>query len=144
MANVKQILETKGHDDIWSIGPNDWVIDALKLMTEKNAGALIVMKMDKIVGIISERDYARKVDLAGKSAAQTQVREIMTRNVVCINAHHSIENCMGLMTQKRIRHLPVCKDKAVIGMISIGDVIKSLLSEQEFMIEQLESYITGT
>ena len=140
MITVQQLLQGKGHD-VWSVSPEDLVIDAMQLMAEKNIGALIVIKMGKPVGIVSERDIVRKVDLGGKTSANTRVREIMTRDVVCAGPDHTIEQCMALMTNRRIRHLPVIEDGSVTGVISIGDVVKEVISDQEFMIEQLEKYI---
>ena len=140
MITVKQLLQGKGHD-VWCASPEDLVIDAMQMMADKNVGALIVIKMGKAVGIVSERDIARKVDLAGKSSANTRVREIMTREVLCASPDHTIQQCMALMTNKRIRHLPVYEGGDVTGVISIGDVVKAVISNQEFMIEQLENYI---
>jgi CBS domain-containing protein len=119
------------------------VYDALKLMAEKNLGAVLVMEGDRLAGILSERDYARKVILHGKSSRDTLVREIMSERVVCVVPEQPAEECMALMTDKRVRHLPVLEGDQVIGVISIGDVVKAIISEQEFMIEQLEHYITG-
>jgi len=113
----------------------------LKLMAEKEIGAVLVLDGEQLAGIFSERDYARKVLLQGKSSKETPVREIMTEKVVCVHPEQTIEDCMGLMTDKRIRHLPVLEHKNVVGVISIGDVVKEMLSEQEFVIKQLESYI---
>lgn len=140
MTIVKQLLEEKG-SDVWTVSPEDRVIDALNLMADKNIGALIVTEDDNVVGILSERDYARKVELQGKSADDTRVREIMTRDVICTRPSNTIEECMALMTSKRIRHLPVLKDDRLAGVISIGDVVKTVISQQEFIIEQLENYI---
>jgi CBS domain-containing protein len=137
-----QLLQTKGQD-IWSITPDALVIDALKLMAEKRVGALLVLEAGQVVGIISERDYARKVSLLGKSSKTTPVREIMTEKVVYVRPEQTIEDCMALMTDKRIRHLPVLADDQLIGVISIGDVVKAVISEQEFIIAQLENYIIG-
>jgi CBS domain-containing protein len=119
------------------------VYEALRVMAEKDVGALLVMEDGSLVGIISERDYARKVILKGKTSRETLVREIMTERPVCVRADQTIEECMALMTNKRIRHLPVLENNQLIGVISIGDVVKDIISEQEFMIEQLENYITG-
>jgi CBS domain-containing protein len=124
-----------------SVAPSSTVLDALKVMAEKEIGAVIVIDGEHLVGIFSERDYARKVVLQGKASKDTPVREIMTERVVCVRPEQSIEDCMGLMTDKRIRHLPVLEHKKVIGVISIGDVVKEMLSEKEFVIKQLESYI---
>ena len=142
MKTVMQLLQTKGQD-IWSITPDALVIDALKLMAENRVGALLVLEAGQVVGIISERDYARKVSLLGKSSKTTPIREIMTEKVVYVRPEQSIEDCMALMTDKRIRHLPVLADDQLIGVISIGDVVKAVISEQEFIIAQLENYITG-
>ena len=142
MKTVSQLLQTKGQE-IWSIGPETLVIEALKLMAEKGIGALVVLEAGQVVGIVSERDYARKVSLQGKSSRTTSVREIMTEKVVFVRPEQTVADCMALMTNKRIRHLPVMENDRLIGVISIGDVVKAVISEQEFMIEQLESYITG-
>jgi CBS domain-containing protein len=143
MTIVRNILQTKG-TDIWSVGPDDTVYEALTMMAEKNIGAVLVMDKGRLVGILSERDYARKVDLLGKKAADTPVREIMTGRVLCVNPEQTMEECMALMTDKRVRHLPVVEGRQVVGVVSIGDVVKSIISHQEFLIEQLENYITGT
>jgi signal-transduction protein with cAMP-binding, CBS, and nucleotidyltransferase domain len=142
MSTVRDILRSKGHD-VWSIGCDMTVYDALKLMADKNIGAVLVMDAGRLEGIISERDYARKVILKGKSAEDTSVGEIMTRRVVYVYPEQKTEECMALMTDKRVRHLPVLEDEQVIGVVSIGDVVKSIISQQEFLIEQLEHYITG-
>jgi CBS domain-containing protein len=119
------------------------VYEALDLMAEKNVGALLVLEEGELVGIISERDYARGVVLKGKTAKDTPVREIMTERVVYVRLEQTVEECMALMTDKRIRHLPVLAEGQLIGVISIGDVVKDVIAEQEFIIQQLESYITG-
>jgi CBS domain-containing protein len=142
MKIVGQLLQTKG-SQVWSIDPEATVYEALKLMAAKGVGALVVVEAGQVVGIISERDYARKVSLQGKSDQTTPVREIMTSKVVYIRPEQSVEDCMALMTDKRIRHLPVLEDDRLVGVISIGDVVKAVISEQEFMIAQLENYITG-
>lgn len=142
-TTVSQSLQAKGHD-VWSVTPDTSVYNALKLMADKNVGALVVFKADQLVGMFSERDYARKVILKGKSSRYLPVREIMTSIVASVIPEHSIEDCMELMTDKRVRHLPVLEDDRVVGVISIGDVVKSLISEQEFIINQLEQYITGS
>jgi len=143
MKRVDQILREKG-PGYWSVSPDTAVYTALELMANKNVGALLVMEGDHLAGIFSERDYARKVVLEGKSSKETPVRQIMTSKVVCARLDQSIEDCMALMTEKRIRHLPVIEGNEVVGLISLGDVVKSLLSEQTFVIAQLENYITGT
>ncbi|HKQ25034.1 MAG TPA: CBS domain-containing protein [Burkholderiales bacterium] len=140
MKTVQQLLDSKRHRLV-SVSPDTTVLDALKLMADKEIGAVLVIEGELLAGIFSERDYARKVVLHGKSSKDTPVREIMTDEVVCVRPEQTIEDCMGLMTDKRIRHLPVFDSKNVVGVISIGDVVKEMLSEQEFVIKQLESYI---
>jgi CBS domain-containing protein len=142
MKSVKQIIDAKG-DDICFIQPDETVFNAIKMMAEKEIGAILVMEDDKLVGILSERDYARKVILKGKSSEQTPVKEIMTTNVLCARLEQTVEECMALMTEKRIRHLPVIEEGRVKGMISIGDLVKDIIAEQKFMIEQLGHYISG-
>ena len=143
MKLVEQILREKTGGTL-SVAPDATVFAALELMAQKNVGALLVMDGDQLAGIFSERDYARKVVLEGKSSKETPVREIMTAKVVCAKPSQSIEECMALMTDKHCRHLPVIDGNKVVGVISIGDVVKALLSEQTFVISQLEHYITGT
>ncbi len=140
MKTVRQLLESKRFGVV-SVRPDTSVYDALKLMAEKEIGAVLVLDGERLAGILSERDYARKVVLHGKSSRDTPVSEIMTSKLICIDPEHSVEKCMGLMTDKRIRHLPVLDHKKVVGIISIGDVVKEMLSEKEFVIKQLESYI---
>lgn len=142
MTIVSQLLQIKGAD-VWSVEPDASVYEALKLMADKNVGALIVLKAGDLVGIISERDYARKVILKGKSSMTTPVKEIMTTKVYCVRPEQTIQECMALMTEKRIRHLPVLEEGQLAGVISIGDVVKAIISNQEFIIEQLENYIAG-
>lgn len=142
MKTVSQLLQQKGYN-IWSIAPDVTVYDALELMADKNIGAVLVMDGENLVGILSERDYARKVILKARFSRDTLVREIMTEKVVCVRPDQSVEECMALMTAKRIRHLPVTEGSKVIGVISIGDAVKAVISEQEFIIEQLENYISG-
>lgn len=142
MKTVSQLLQQKGYN-IWSIAPDVTVYDALELMADKNIGAVLVMDGENLVGILSERDYARKVILKARFSRDTLVREIMTEKVVCVRPDQSVEECMALMTAKRIRHLPVTEGNKVIGVISIGDAVKAVISEQEFIIEQLENYISG-
>lgn len=142
MKTVSQLLQQKGYN-IWSIAPDATVYDALELMADKNIGAVLVMDGENLVGILSERDYARKVILKARFSRDTLVREIMTEKVVCVRPDQSVEECMALMTAKRIRHLPVTEGSKVIGVISIGDAVKAVISEQEFIIEQLENYISG-
>lgn len=140
METVMQLLEAKGRD-VWSIAPNAPVIDALKLMAEKEIGSLLALEDGKLVGIVSERDYARKVILEGKSSKDTPTRDIMTTPVVYVRPDQRLDACMALMTEKRTRHLPVLDGEKVIGIVSIGDLLKSIISEQRFIIEQLENYI---
>lgn len=142
MAKVKDILALKG-ESIWSIAPENSVYEAMKLMAEKGIGALMVMEGGKIVGIITERDYARKVILQGRASPTTQVREIMTGHVLYAQPEQNIEECMAVMTDKRVRHLPVFEEGRLLGVISIGDLVKSIITEQKFMIEQLEKYISS-
>lgn len=139
---IKQLLQTKGQD-VWSIAPDASVFDAIKLMSEKGIGALPVVDGEKLVGIISERDYARKVILQGRSSRDTPVREIMTHKIYYIRSEQSVEDGMALMTDKRIRHLPVFENDRMIGIVSIGDLVREIISQQEFLIGQLENYITG-
>jgi CBS domain-containing protein len=140
MKTVRQIIEAKTHK-VLAISPDATVYDALKLMAERDVGALVVMDGERLAGIFSERDYARKVILHGKASKDTTVREIMTEKVLCVRPEQTMDQCMALMTDKRVRHLPVLDHKHVIGVISIGDVVKEVISEQQFMIEQLEQYI---
>jgi CBS domain-containing protein len=140
MKTIRQLLQGKS-GELCTIGPDASVLDAIKLMAEKNIGALLVVKDDKLVGIVSERDYARKVILHGKSSHDTPVREIMTERAICVQPANTVEECMALMTDKHIRHLPVIENEKLIGVLSIGDLVKETISEQEFMIKQLESYI---
>ena len=143
MKTVAQLLRTKGHE-ILSVTPETAVFEALRVMAEKNVGAVLVLERDRLVGIFSERDYARKVILKGKSSKETPVREIMSSHVLYVRPEQTIADCMALMTGKRVRHLPVLEEEQrVVGVISIGDVVKDIISEQEFMIEQLQNYITG-
>lgn len=143
MATVRDMLRTKGFD-IWSVPPDATVYDALKLMADKNIGAVLVREADRVVGILSERDYTRKVTLQGKTAAETRAREIMTERVMCVRPEDTAEQCMALMTEKRVRHLPVVEGDRLIGLISIGDVVKATIEQQEFIISQLEDYVRGT
>ncbi len=143
MQTVKQLLDAKGHQ-IWSIAPDATVFDAIHCMAEKEVGALLVMEGTTMVGIISERDYARKIILQGKASQATRVQEIMTDQVICTHLDQRVEECMALMTEKRIRHLPVLGGESeVVGIISIGDLVKSIIAEQQFVIAQLEHYISG-
>ena len=140
MKSLNQLLAAKG-GQVYSIRPDATVIDALRLMAQKDVGALLVMDDTRVVGIMSERDYARKVILQGKSSQDMPVRDIMTADVVKVDPSRTIEECMGLMTQRRIRHLPVCEGEKLVGLVSIGDLVKEVIAEQEQTIKQLESYI---
>ena len=142
MKTVKQLLQGKA-TGVHTIGPDDPVIEALRRMAEREIGALPVVADGKLAGILSERDYARKVVLQGKSSRDTPVREIMTSRVVCVGPQRTVDECMALMTEKRIRHLPVIEHGELIGLLSIGDLVKETISEQQFVIAQLESYIHG-
>lgn len=142
MKTVSEILQKKG-EDIWAVGPSDTIYRALELMRDKNVGAVLVVESDILLGIFSERDYARRVVLEGKASKSTPVREAMTTKVAYVRPEQTIEECMALMTDKRIRHLPVFRGEKLIGVVSIGDVVESKISEQKFIIEQLENYITG-
>jgi CBS domain-containing protein len=141
MTRVSDLLRTKGRH-IWSILPNATVYDAIEEMADKSVGALLVMEDDNLVGIVSERDYARKVILRGKSSKETQVREIMSCPVICVSPEMLIEQTMALMTEKRVRHLPVITGETIAGVISVGDVIRAIVEEKEFYIQQLTAYIT--
>ena len=142
MKTVGQLLERKGHD-VWSVSPKSSVSAAIELMAEKEIGALLVIDGSKTVGVVSERDCIRKVFLKARSATETEVKAIMTKRVICAPLDHSIEECMALMTDKRIRHLPVINKDQVVGVISIGDLVKTIIDEQQFIIDQLVHYITG-
>lgn len=142
MKSVKQLLSSKGHN-VWSIRPQASMYDAIKLMADKKIGALLVMDTSQLVGIVTERDYARKVVLQGKVSKQTPVEDIMTTNVLCARPEQTVEECMALMTEKRVRHLPVLEGEGVVGLISMGDLVKAIIEEQQFIIEQLEHYISG-
>ncbi len=143
MKFITNILKSKADHGVYSVAPSASVFDALKLMADKNIGSLLVMEGSAIVGIITERDYARKIALMGRASPQTPVREIMSQAVMFVGPDHTTEQCMALMTQNRLRHLPVMDDGKLLGLISIGDLVKDIISEQQFIIEQLERYITG-
>jgi CBS domain-containing protein len=139
---AETLLRSKGHE-IFSVAPDCTVYDALKVLAEKDIGALLVFESEKLVGVFSERDYARKVVLKGKLSRSTTVREVMTENVITVDVNEKVENCMNLMTGKHFRHLPVVKDGRVTGVISIGDIVKTIISEQQSTIQYLEKYIVG-
>jgi len=142
MKLVKHLLDNKGRHII-SIAPDASVFDAIKIMAEKAVGSLVVMEDDELLGIITERDYARKVIVKGRSAETTTVAEIMTVDILTTSSSESVNDCMEVMTEKKIRHLPVVEDNRVIGMISIGDLVKAIIADQQEEIEQLEQYISG-
>jgi len=138
-ATVRDLLRAKS--DIYSVGPDDTVYDALRLMADKNIGAVVVQSEQRVEGIFSERDYARKVILLGKTSKQTLVSEIMTSHVVCVEPEWTVDQCMALMTEKRIRHLPVMHEGRLVGVVSIGDVVRAVVEEQQFTINSLQRYI---
>ena len=142
MKTISQFLD-QSKRPVYSVGPNATVREALEIMAQHNIGALLVMDGETLKGIFSERDYARKVALKGKSSNDTKVSDVMTSNVITINTKHSIDQCMQIMTDKHIRHLPIVNDVQVIGLISIGDVVREMIAYQKSMIEQLQSYIAG-
>jgi CBS domain-containing protein len=142
MTTVRQLLDQKGRK-IWSIHPDATVFDAIAKMAEKDIGSLVVMDRDELVGIITERHYSRNVVLKGKTSPTTHVRDIMERHVVVARPEQSVDQCMALMSEKRVRHLPVFEGKKPIGIVSIGDLVKSIIGDQKFTIDQLEHYIHG-
>ncbi len=142
MRSVRQILSNKG-SDVWTIGKDAKVYEAISLMAEKNIGAVLVMDGDEVAGIMSERDYTRAAARPDKIVKEMYVHEIMTPDPICVKVGNTAAECMALMTDKHIRHLPVLDNEELVGLISIGDVVKSVISHQEFTIQQLESYITG-
>jgi CBS domain-containing protein len=142
MTTVRQLLQNKG-GHTWCIAPDATVFDAIKMMSEKEIGALVVAEHGTVVGVLSERDYARKVLLKGRSSKNTPVRDIMTTDVIFAEPDQNVDHCMNVMTDERIRHLPVMEEGRLIGVVSIGDLVKSIISEQQETIEQLESYIRG-
>jgi len=139
---ISEILNQKGNF-IWSVAPETIVLDAIKLMAEKNVGALLVLKGENLVGILSERDYTRNVVLKGRSSKDTSVRDIISGKVISVSSDHTVQDCLRLMTENRIRHLPVVEGGKVLGVISIGDLVNSIITAQHSTIEQLETYITG-
>ena len=140
MKTVRQLLEAKGRQ-IYSVSPDTIIYDALKLMAENRIGALLVLEDQHLAGVFSERDYAREVVLKGKTSRTTPVKDVMSTTVITVTPDHTVEDCMNLMSGKRIRHLPVVEDNVVIGVLSIGDLVKETIAYQEFLIRQLESYI---
>ncbi|UCG23795.1 MAG: CBS domain-containing protein [Chloroflexota bacterium] len=142
MTSIRQLLEKKGRD-VWSTSPEESVYDALLLLAEKNIGALLVLQDGELAGIVSERDYARKVILHGKASMETPVKEIMTEEVHTVDPQKTVKEALSLMTDKHIRHLPVIEGEKIVGLVSIGDLVKSIIADQELMISQLEQYISG-
>lgn len=143
MSTVRDILSKKGRE-VHVIEPDATVLDALRMMAERRVGALVVCNKGQLAGIISERDYARKIVLMGRTSLATKVGEIMSTRVVCARPDQTVEQCMAVMTAKSVRHLPVLEQKSVIGLVSIGDLVKCMIADQSFIIEQLEHYIQGS
>lgn len=142
MATVRDMIRKKGRE-VYSVAPEATVLDALRMMADHNIGALLVMSDDTVVGIVSERDCVRKVDLAGKSAKNTQVRDIMTGDLITVDCDQPLEECMSLMIDKNIRHLPVYDSGRLVGLLSVRDVLREVVEVQQMMLSQLERYITG-
>ena len=142
MQTVNDMLKDKGRA-VWAVKPTDTVLAALGVMAEHDIGAVLVMDEGKLVGVLTERDYARKVVLAGRSSKESQVKEVMTAHVVCVAPERSVDECMALMTNKRLRHLPVVDHKRVVGIVSIGDLVKATIDDQQFTITQLQMYIAS-
>ena len=143
MKTVAQLLALKTQQDVYTIAPDAWVLDALRLMAEKNVGALPVMRDGELVGIVSERDYARKMILQGRSSVGTPVSAIMSTPVLTVDSLQSVDTCMNIMTNNRLRHLPVVENGQLLGLLSIGDLVKEAIAEQADLIQQLEQYIRG-
>ena len=141
MHTPQQILKQKENDDIWSVPPTNTVFEAIQVMADKRAGALLVMDGTKLEGVISERDYAREVIIKGRSSKKTLVSEIMSSNVITVAPTDSVQNALKVMTEHHIRHLPIVDNTTVVGVVSIGDLVKDVISMQQSTIEQLESYI---
>ncbi|MEL6199703.1 MAG: CBS domain-containing protein [Pseudomonadota bacterium] len=142
MTTARDILDDKGHD-VFAVAPGDTVLDALQLLADKGVGALLVMEADKLVGIFTERDYARKVILAGKASRDTPISEVMTAKVLYVGPDRTVDECMPLMTDIKARHLPVLEGETVLGVLSIGDLVRVKIREQNFLIDQLRQYIAG-
>jgi CBS domain-containing protein len=144
--SVRDVLRAKGPDGrhVWTIGPEATVFEALEMLAEKDIGSLVVCEGEKVVGIFSERDYARKIIMLKRRSQETSVRDIMSPRVLCVTPERTMDECMALMTSKRVRHLPVLEDGKLAGLVSIGDVVHALISEREFIIEQLTNYIQGS
>ena len=141
MQTASEILRIKGNE-VWSVKPDDTILNAIQLMADHEVGALLVMDQEKLVGIVTERDYTRKVALEDRSSKDALVKEIMSERVLCARPEQTVKECMALMSDKRARHLPILDHKKVIGVISIGDLVKSIIREQQFEIEALQHYIT--
>jgi CBS domain-containing protein len=142
MQTVRQVLQAKGQE-VWTIGPETSVYDALALMADKGIGALVVTEGAKVLGLLSERDYARSVALRGRKSKETAVRDIMTTRVACVGPDQTVQSCMSIMTEQRVRHLPVMEGETLAGLVSIGDLVKAIIEEQEVLIEHLVRYING-
>ena len=142
MTTAHDILKYKGKT-VHCVRPDDTVLAALGVMAEHDIGAVLVVEGDELLGILTERDYARKVALMGRASRDSPVRAIMTANVVCVPPSHTVEDCMGLMTERRCRYLPIVENGHVVGLVSIGDLVKATIDEQEFTINQLKNYIAG-
>lgn len=143
MTTVAEILRSKSNALVFHVSPSDTVLDALRLMAEQGIGAVVVLEGEKLAGIFTERDYARKVALLGRSSGDTPVSDIMTRAVRYVHSTQTTEECMALMTENRLRHLPVLDNGTLVGLVSIGDLVKHVISQQQFVIAQMEQYITG-
>lgn len=143
MATVAEILKSKPTGEVCTIAPDATVFEAVSLMAQKNIGALLVVEQGQVVGIVSERDYARKVALMARSSRDTPLRDIMSSPVMYVQPHQTSDECMALMTENRLRHLPVMSEGKLVGLVSIGDLVKNIISEQKFIIQQLEHYIAG-
>ncbi|MEE8440284.1 MAG: CBS domain-containing protein [Spirochaetia bacterium] len=142
-VKVEELLKGKGVD-VWSVGPEATVLEALELMAEKNIGAVLVTEGERLAGIFSERDYARKVALAGKSSRDTLVKELMSTEIISVDTQKSVQDCLALFTEHRIRHLPVVEDDQLVGILTIGDVVKHIISHLELTVRELENYISGS
>ncbi len=147
MRTVRQLLGAKSLDrsgpEVYAVSPDDAVIDAIRLMAEKGVGAVLAMQGGRLAGIVSERDYARKIVLHGRSSSNTPVRDIMSANVITVDLNHTVEHCMQLVTEHRIRHLPVVEGDSVVGVISIGDLVKAVIEDQQVQLDQLQRYIAS-
>lgn len=143
MTIVAQVINNKAEQSIFTISPNATVLEAIKIMADKGVGALVVAEDEKLLGIFSERDYTRKIALMDRSSSNTLVADIMTAKVITVNLSHTVEECLGLMTDRHLRHLPVLENDKLVGFISIGDLVKAAMDDQRVLIEQLQHYISG-